>query len=631
MNAPEFSNPPPDAVAVALLSINDITASHSNPRKRFDDAYIAELAESIKAHGLIQPITVRPIPLDSIFALNKARKAGDETLPPTYEIVVGECRWRAAKLAGLVEIPAFWRELDDKQVLEIQVVENLQRRDVHPIEEATGYSMLMQMHGYTADTLAAKIGKSRSYIYGKLKLIDLCREVREAFYAGTLSESTALLIARIPGEKLQKACAKEVTTGYNGEPLSHRAAKQHIRNRYTLSLTQATFSPADATLLPKAGPCSDCPKRSGNFQDLFNDITDPDVCTDPDCYETKRRARRDQLIANAEKRKIPVFIGDQGRQALNGAVEYMSLDAEVDDDAEGRTYRQILGDKVKPEALIEFPYGKRDLTECAPLNTLEAALRKAGWKPQENEPPVTRDMTPEQKAKVEAEHAQRQAETRQREERQQLAETETTIRTAAMESVLPKLRAMTLAPSPLEEQLLYLLAEGWLRDQLKDNEMSDFEQDLQEHLDPTYALPEEFDEGPEIERAVALLRSKPLANAISLMLGPILANEAHVSYWNLQEHHLCTPHTLRGLSELVGAPFESVSHPAPTPTKAAQAKTKGAPKAAPAADQSPAKKPAAKKGKAKADPAPASPANEAAAPPKATERPAWPFPTGAQA
>ena len=105
MNAPESPTPPADAVTVASLPIAAIVASPSNPRKRFDDAYIAELADSIKSHGLIQPITVRPLSLDALFAFNRARHEDDER--PTYEIVVGECRWRAAKLAGLAEIPAF--------------------------------------------------------------------------------------------------------------------------------------------------------------------------------------------------------------------------------------------------------------------------------------------------------------------------------------------------------------------------------------------------------------------------------------------------------------------------------------------------------------------------------------------
>lgn len=632
MNAPEFAKLPPDAVAVTSLPVAQIVPSLSNPRKRFDDAYIAELAESIKAHGLIQPITVRPLALDTLFAFNKKAHPDDER--PLYEIVVGECRWKAYRLAGLTEIPAFWRELDDKQVLEIQVIENLQRRDVHPIEEAEGYQVLMAKHGYTADAIAAKIGKSRSYVYGRLKFADLCRDARDAFYEGKLDASTALLVARIAGETLQRKALKEITCGYDNQPLSYRNAKRHILDRYTLRLDTATFRADDATLLPKAGSCTDCPKRSGNCRDLFNDIENPDVCTDPDCFEEKRLARRAALIAYAEKKKIPVFLGDAGRAAINdGDKDWVSLDEEVEDDAEGRTYRQILGDSVKPEALIEFPCGKKDLTECADITTLEAALRKAGRKPQEEElPPITSAMSAEDKAKVEAEHAKRLAETKEREERQQLAQTETKVRTAAMESMLPKLRAMTLDTDADTEQLLYLLAEGWLRRELADNEMSDLEQDLQEHLDPTYALPEEFDEAPEIERAIALLRSKPLANAIALMLGPILAGEARVDYWGLKEnHHLCAPSTLRNLGSLVGVTFESVSHPAPTPKKAAQAKAKGPGQAELAPGLKDIEKDlATKKGKAKADPAPAKPANEAAAPPKATERPVWPFPTGAR-
>jgi len=626
MNAPL----PPDAVAVACLRVTDIVASLSNPRMRFDDAYIAELADSIKTHGLIQPITVRPLSLDALFAWNKCNPIGAGH--PTYEIVVGECRWRAAKLAGLTEIPAFWRELDDKQVLEIQVVENLQRRDVHPIEEATGYSMLMQMHGYTADTLAAKVGKSRSYIYGKLKLIDLCREVREAFYAGTLSESTALLIARIPGEKLQKACAKEVTNGYNGEPLSHRAAKQHIRNRYTLSLKQATFKPDDAALLPKAGSCTDCPKLSGNFQDLFNDITDPDVCTDPDCFEAKREARRDQLIANAEKRKIPVFLGDQGRLELNGDIEYVSLDAEVDDDADGRTYRQILGDKAPITAVIEFPYGKKDLTECAPLNALETALRKAGWKPAEPEPVAPREGESKDQVAArqaaEAKHREREA---QQQLRKQQAADETTRRTDALAAALPKLHALTLDTDKTTEALLYLLAEASLRNQCGYNELADLEDGIRTHLDADYQLPDEFDDADEIPRAVAILRRAPLSRVVAFMLADwVHSDECQINQWALDDdqHAKHAPHVLAALTRLLDVPFTSLTHPTSTPSDAAHASDVSAKPAAPAKEPKPAKKPAAKKAKAKADPAPASPANEAATPPKTSGVQPWPFPTG---
>jgi ParB/RepB/Spo0J family partition protein len=618
MNAPEHIAPP-NATAVATLPIDEILASRSNPRKHFDDAYIAELADSIKSHGLIQPITVRPLPLDAMFEYNKRRKDGDDGAP-RYELVVGECRWRAARLAGLTEIPAFWRELDDKQVLEIQIVENLARRDVHEIEEAEGYQALIARHGYTADQIAAKIGKSRSYVYGRLKYTALCRDVREAFFAGKLDGSTALLIARIPGEALQKRAAKEVINGYNGEPLSYRHAKNHIHSRYTLSLAQANFRPNDATLLPAAGACRACPKLSGNFQDLFNDIEATDVCTDPDCYEAKRQARRQQLIAHAEKRKIPVFLGDKGREAINAEIEYVSLDAEVDDDAEGRTYRQILGDKAPVTALIDFPYGRRDLTECAPLNTLEAALRKAGWKPSEPEPtPARKGETAEEAEARKAADAAHQAKVARREELRAQAAEENTRREQALAAAMQKLHTLTLDTDKTTEGLFYLVAEAWFRNIMDINELADLEDAIRTHLDASYALPEEFDDADEIPRAIEILRLSPPARVVAMLLDDLVrSNECHINEWRLDEdkHGQAAPHILAPLTRLVGVSFESLTHPASTPTEAAPATDKGE------------KKPTAKKAKAKADPAPAKPANEAAAPLKI--RADWPFPVGAR-
>jgi ParB/RepB/Spo0J family partition protein len=634
MNAPETPAPPANATAVALLPVATIVASLSNPRKHFDDTYIAELADSIKSHGLIQPITVRPLSLDALFAFNRGRHENDER--PTYEIVVGECRWRAAKLAGLHEIPAFWRELDDKQVLEIQVIENLQRRDVHEIEEAEGYQALIARHGYTADEIAAKIGKSRSYVYGRLKFTALCRDVRESFFAGKLDGSTALLIARIPGEALQKKAAKEVINGYNGEPLSHRAAKQHIHSRYTLSLKQATFRPDDATLLPAAGACSACPKLSGNFRDLFNDIEAADVCTDPDCFEAKRQARRDQLIANAEKRKIPVYLGDQAREIRHGDIEYVSLDAEVDDDAEGRTYRQILGDKAPVAALIERQWGQKELDECADLTALEKALKKAGWKPAEPEAPPPRAGETAEEAKArEASHAANQARAAHRQELRDQANAENERRKQALTASLPKLHALPLDTDKTTEDLLYLLAEAWFRNVTGFNELADLEDNIRTHLDADYALPEEFDDADEVPRAIALLRRSPLSRVVALMLNDFAhGTECHITEWSLDDdrNNQAAPHIIAGLTRLLDVPFTSLTHPASTPSNAAHASDVGA-TAAPTKTK-PAKKPAAKKAKAKADPAPSSTANEPASPAKTegtpTPMPAWPFPTGAR-
>jgi ParB/RepB/Spo0J family partition protein len=626
MNAPETRCPPADAVVVASLPVTAIVASLSNPRKRFDDAYIAELADSIKKDGLIQPITVRPLSLDALFAFNRSRHEDDER--PTYEIVVGECRWRAAKLAGLTDIPAFWRELDDKQVLEIQLIENLKRRDVHPIEEAEGYQAMIVKHGYNADQIAAKIGKSRSYVYGRLKFAHLCRDAREAFYDGRLGESVALLVARIPGETLQKKATKEVTCGYDNQPLSFRAAKTHILQRYTLNLAQATFKPDDASLLPKAGSCTDCDKLSGNCRDLFNDIEDPNVCTDPDCFEAKRLARRDQLIANAEKRKIPVYLGDQARDAVRGDIQYVSLDDEVDDDAESRTYRQILGDKAPVAALIERQWGQKELDECADLTALEKALKKAGWKPAEPEaPPPRAGETAEEAKSREAAHAAAQARTARRQELRDQANAENERRKQALAASLPKLHALTLDTDKPTEDLLYLLAEAWFRNVTGYNELADLEDNIRTNLDADYALPDEFDDADEIPRAIALLRRSPLSRVVALMLHDFVhSNECHITEWSLDDQHpLNAPHILAPLTRLLDAPFQSLTHPASTPTEAAHASDKGAAQA----KTKPAKKPAAKKAKAKADPAPASPANEAATP--LNPRPAWPFPIQSEA
>jgi ParB/RepB/Spo0J family partition protein len=185
--------------AAPRIAIACITPSLTNPRKRFDEAQLAELTDSVKRHDVLQPILLRP-----------NGKEGH------YELVAGERRFRAAKAAGLVDIPATVRELSDTDVLEIQVVENLQREDLHELEEAEGYEKLLKCthangEKYTVEEIAAKVGKSRSYVFARLKLCALCPEARKAFYAGDLDASRALLIARIGHHDTQRQALKDVT------------------------------------------------------------------------------------------------------------------------------------------------------------------------------------------------------------------------------------------------------------------------------------------------------------------------------------------------------------------------------------------------------------------------------------
>jgi len=168
------------------LALNSITPSLTNPRKAFNADRLAELAESIKASGVHQPILVRPLP---------GNRVGETGRKVTHEIVAGERRYRASQLAGATTIPALVRDLSDDQVLEIQIVENLQRDDLTQLEEAEGYHQLMHHSALTSDQVAAKIGKSRSYVYARLKLLDLSMECKDAMRAGTIDNSRALLIA----------------------------------------------------------------------------------------------------------------------------------------------------------------------------------------------------------------------------------------------------------------------------------------------------------------------------------------------------------------------------------------------------------------------------------------------------
>lgn len=563
MNAPEA------AVAVAALPLAHITPSPSNPRKHFDEAYLAEMAETIKSHGILQPITVRP---------NPHHKAGK----PIYEIVVGECRWRAAKIAGLAEIPAFWRELDDKQVLEIQIVENLQRRDVPPLEEAEGYDRLMKTHGYQAEQIADKIGKSRSYVYSRLKLCALCKHAREAFFAGTLDASTALLVARINGEKEQKRAVKEIVEGYGGRPMSYRDAQRHLRYKFTLSLKQATFSPDDAALLPAAGACSACPKRSGNDRDLFGDIEEADVCTDPQCFEEKRLARHAQLIALAEKKKIPVLRDEAAEAAMpNGPwslneEHYVNLDQVPDGEAQGRTYREILGEKTPVSALIEYKRGgqAKYLAEVAEPKALEAALKKVGWKPQEAE-----DKTGGQEGVTDVQIADRRAK-RERDEAEfavkQHARAEEIERREALATMI--FTRMAVSADRLDEAIV-LLATIFLRQMHHWTELSESEQWLARW---GFTLPEEYDAEEEISRMSAALGTWSAGKVLAFLFDGLLDHD---------RYGVDPLRSLSALAEFVGLDAEKGKNPA---------------KAAPAAE----KKPAPKKPKTKASPAPASPAEE---------------------
>ncbi len=268
------------------IPIGQLKESSTNPRKRFDDPELAELAESIRSKGVLLPLLVRP-------------QNGH------FEIVAGERRYRASKLAGCSTLPATVRELTDEECLEIQLIENLQRTDLHPFEEAQGFRALLDRKGakYTAEKIAAKTGKPASFIARRLKLLDLIKPATDAFLSEQIGIEHAQLIAKLTSDTQEKALA-HCFDGYHGVNDNERSLvpvsrlEVWIEQNVYLRLKSVPFSKEDETLLPEAGSCANCPKRTGFNTLLFSEVRE-DSCTDAACFNCKLDAhiarRKDKM------------------------------------------------------------------------------------------------------------------------------------------------------------------------------------------------------------------------------------------------------------------------------------------------------------------------------------------------
>ena len=337
------------------------TESQVARRASFDKVQLDELTKSIATHGVLQPIIVRPL-----------NGAGDG-----YQLVAGERRMMAVAAAELKLIPAIVRELTDEQVIEVQLIENLQRQDLHPMQEAEGYQELMTKHGHPIQELHVRVGKSRSYVYGRLKLLSLCKSARKAFYTDKISASVALLVARIPGDTLQRQVLADVANPHY--PISFRRAKEIVHDRYMLRLHRAPFPAADAKLVPKAGACGNCPKRTGNQPELFGDVKSADVCTDPTCFKAKAQAHGKRSIAAARRAGQPVLTGKDAKSvAPHGDDRYLRGYALLDEknwsDPKSRKNRQIIGPNAEI-TLLQVPTTGA-VVKVVKQSIVDAALRK---------------------------------------------------------------------------------------------------------------------------------------------------------------------------------------------------------------------------------------------------------------
>lgn len=212
IDQPVESQSKPSVSADRTVPIEHVSRNPRNPRRTFDPSDLEDLSKSIRQHGIVQPVMVR--------------RAGDDR----YEIIAGERRWRAAQMAGLVEIPVIVRDVDDRTALEIAIVENVQRADLNALEEAQGYEQLIAQYGYTQNDLGEVIGKSRSHVANSLRLLKLPDEVRTMLAEGALSAGHARAIVSTSDPiRLARKIADEGLSVRDAEKLAQKDADQSNR------------------------------------------------------------------------------------------------------------------------------------------------------------------------------------------------------------------------------------------------------------------------------------------------------------------------------------------------------------------------------------------------------------------
>ena len=367
------SSVPTKSPVSTFVPITTLRASPTNPRKYFDPKKLTELSESVKEHGILEPLLVREKP--------------DGSQTPT-EIVCGERRCRAAKLAGLTDVPVIFRDFKDEEVEIVQLVENGQREDLSPLEEAETYAALAQK-GMTPRAIAKRVNREPSVVAKRIPLAGLSKRVKEAVASGAIGVEYAELIARIPDPKLHDEALKRIVvehfaTGRGdredaviGRTLPYPMAKHMIEEEFMSSLSLAIFDTEDAALSP-LGPCSKCPHLAGNNPDLFGDVKKA-VCTNPKDFRLKtenhlkrlRETGYTVLITPKElKRAYPYGEGDQLGK------DFVDLETVCPDDPKARRYEELLGRNVKLKVVFALKTGR--VRKLYPAKDLKATLVAAG-------------------------------------------------------------------------------------------------------------------------------------------------------------------------------------------------------------------------------------------------------------
>ena len=288
-----------DQVKVWDIPISELVIGDGETRKTLDQATLEELAASIAQIGVSEPLTVRR--LEAPEGWNDGRR---------FEIVAGQRRFEASKLAGKTHCPCIVRELSDAEAADWAVISNLQREDLDPLEEALAFNVLLCAPGATVESVAAKLAKEPSYVGRRLKLLDVVEPVRAALRAGAVEVGHALELARLSAEDQVRFLSslrvgfdldvqavidsgEDIEQQWSATPVSVAALRRDIVRKTRVNLADAPFPLVDPALEPF--DCQACPKRSGNAQLLFDDCGQ-DQCTDRGCYDSKTSQWIEHLI-----------------------------------------------------------------------------------------------------------------------------------------------------------------------------------------------------------------------------------------------------------------------------------------------------------------------------------------------
>jgi ParB family chromosome partitioning protein len=360
---------PNTATEYRNLPLNVLTESTTNPRRIFEDAALKELAESIRVQGVLSPLLVRPLTGQS------------------FEIVAGARRYRAAQMAEAATVPVRIVNLTDAEAMEAALIENLQRRDVHPLEEAQGFHALLNLEEpkYSIEQIGAKVGKAPAYVASRARLTELIPAVVEAFYAEEICVGHALLLAKLQPAQQEAAlnnCFREEWSGAGRKAkrivLPVRHLQHWIEQNVLLLLKQAPFNKRDAQLLPAAGSCVECPKRTGHNKLLFADVRE-DACTDPTCYAAKLEAHvQKQVAAKPELVQISTAYGQQqeGSKIVTRS-KYVEINPEKPDTPEKAKWPEFKTCKFTAEAIVSEGIDKGELRKVCPEADCTSITRRS--------------------------------------------------------------------------------------------------------------------------------------------------------------------------------------------------------------------------------------------------------------